>query len=277
MKKRYIPALLAAAGAAFAVCGLDNTLTLQTYTVRSPKITRPFHIVFLSDLHSEKFKDGGERLFSLIDDAHPDCVVLGGDIFDKYDKPADRDRTFQLLRQLRERHDACYFVTGNHELESRCVTEITQKLAYDGFRILGEESFVVTGVTGQKILLGGVDYRSCEEEPAYSQKRAFLREVGQRGLFSVLARHVPMFAPEDASFDLILSGHNHGGLWRFPHTDIGAAGGGKTLLPRFAHGEYHLGDTTLIVGSGVSTKTYLLPRLYNVPEVVQINLSHQCQ
>ena len=272
MKNKNPVIILAAAGTVFAAAGLNNKLKLVEYTVRSEKIMRPVNIVFLSDIHSQKYKDDGQKLFEIIDSAEPDCVIFGGDIVDKYSKTSDDAKTYTLLQKMRSRYKNCYYVTGNHEFESGKADAVRARLEPCGFRFLGDESYILEGVSGQKIIIGGVDYDVDDAERIAEQKAAFIKEADSSGLFSVFVRHVPMFCDDDGRFDLILSGHNHGGLWRLPNTDIGVAGGGKKLFPKYVHGEYNLGGTSLIVGSGITTSTYLLPRIYNQPEILKISL-----
>ncbi len=273
MNKKHFVILTGAAGLAFAAAGINNKLTAEEYTVRSDKITRPVRLVFLSDIHSQKFKDGGEKLLKLISEADPDCVLFGGDVFDKYaDKDADA-KTYALLNTIKLRFKNCFFVSGNHEVESGKKDEFLLKLSSAGLKPLGDESYVFTAESGQKILIGGVDYDPDDYDMAIAQRDSVVQKAQESGLFSVLVRHIPYFIKGDEKIDLILSGHNHGGLWRFPGSNAGVAGGGRKLFPRYVHGEYKLdGDTSLIVGSGISTSTYLLPRLYNVPEVVKISI-----
>lgn len=272
MNKKYYAMIFGAAGLAFAAAGINNILTLKEYTVRSEKITRPFTMVFLSDIHSQKFKDGGRALFELIDSACPDCILLGGDIFDKYAKPEQDGEVYRLIQSIKSKYGNCFYVSGNHEYESGKAADLSQKLRATGINILGDESFVFEGATGQKVIIGGMEYDPENYGRIKEQSDSFSSAAQKSGLFSILVRHVPCFLEGDENFDLILSGHNHGGLWRFPKSDLGVAGGGRKFFPKFVHGEYTLGDTKLIVGSGITTSTYLLPRLYNVPEVVKVTL-----
>lgn len=268
---------VAAAGAVFALFGLDNTLTLADYIIRSEKIKKPVNLVFLSDIHSQNFRDGGEKLIEMIDSAKPDFILFGGDVFDKYSKQKDIDRTKELVNKITGRFENCYYVLGNHEVDSKMGVDYKQLLADTKLNLFSEDIYELTSKNGQKILLGGVDYVRCdngipEDCKAVEYKKEFIKRKEEADLFSVFLRHVPMKTEGDEKIDLILSGHNHGGLWRFPNTNAGVAGGGKKLLPRYVHGEYKNGDSTMIVGSGITTETYLLPRLYNVPEVVSIKL-----
>lgn len=273
MKKKYYAAAAAAGLAVFAAAGLNNDLILKEYTVRSDKVQRPVRIVFLSDIHSQKYKDEGRQLLSLVDEASPDLIIFGGDIFDKHAKLGSDPQTFATIRAIASKYSECFFVTGNHEYDSSKLDRIRQELSAAGVKFLGESSYIVKAATEQKIIVGGVDYLEDDQyQLLYDQREKYIQKVKESGLFSVFARHVPMFSDEDGAFDLILSGHNHGGLWRFPNTDTGVAGGGKRFFPKFTHGEYIFGDTHMIVSSGITTSTYLLPRIYNQPEVVKITI-----
>lgn len=268
-------ASVAAAGALFVVLGFDNNLTTAEYTVRSPKIKKPVSLVFLSDIHSQRYRDGGKKLLSMIDSANPDFVFFGGDIFDKYALEKDIEKTVRLVDEICDKYD-CSYVLGNHEFESKKRINYRKRLINKNLRFFDGKSVELVSKSGQHILLGGADYIECPnpsaEAAAAEAKQKLIDRAEETGLFSVLLRHVPMRTEGDEKIDLILSGHNHGGLWRFPKTNAGIAGGGKTILPEFVHGEYKKGGSTMIVGSGITTHTYLLPRIYNAPEVVKVTL-----
>lgn len=271
MKKKYQFMILGAAGATFAAAGINNKLMLKEYTVRSEKITRPVNIVFISDVHSQRFKDGAKKLIDMIGEANPDCVLFGGDIFDKHTKREKDAEAYRLVHSIKSKFGNCFYVCGNHERESGKAEDVSQRFDASGIKNLGGESYILQAYSGQEIIIGGMDYDENDER-VIAQRESFAAKAEESGLFSVLVRHVPYFVTEDERFDLILSGHNHGGLWRFPNTDVGVAGGERKLFPKYVHGEYRSGGTSLIVGSGITTSTYLLPRLYNQPEVVKITL-----
>ena len=261
-----------AAGLTFAACGINNKLGLTEYTLYSDKVSQKVTLAYLSDIHSQRFKDGGKNLFSVTDSANADCVLLGGDVFDKHGGDSDFDYTFDFLKKIKERYTNVFFAAGNHEYECERLYELKSRTENIGITVLGDESTVFTAFSGQKILIGGTDTLTCDNPVPVNQKKDFIKKAQETGLFSVLLRHVPMNTDGDEKIDLILSGHNHGGLWRIPKTDFGVAGGGKKFFPRFVHGEYAFGETKLIVSSGITTQTYLLPRLYNPPEVLKINI-----
>src|SRR5574344_1196971 len=76
-------------------------------------------------------------------------------------------------------------------------------------------------------------------------------------------------------FDLILSGHAHGGLWRFPPLINGVYAPGQGIFPKYAGGRYNFHTkegTVMIVSRGLAYKSPAVPRILNSPEVVLVEL-----
>ena len=71
-------------------------------------------------------------------------------------------------------------------------------------------------------------------------------------------------------FDLILSGHAHGGHWRFFERGIYAPHQG--LLPKYTHG-IHFGR--FIISTGAVNNTKPIPRFFNAPEILKITIQHK--
>ena len=76
-----------------------------------------------------------------------------------------------------------------------------------------------------------------------------------------------------AGFDLVVSGHAHGGQVRIPGLINGLCAPNQGWFPDYAGGEYCAGETTMIVSRGLSTQAQMhVPRLFNRPELVIITL-----
>ena len=73
-----------------------------------------------------------------------------------------------------------------------------------------------------------------------------------------------------SGYDLVVSGHAHGGQWRLPGVINGLYAPGQGLLPKYAGGLYDLGKTKLVVSRGL--RQDYLPRVFNPPEVVLVRL-----
>ncbi len=83
--------------------------------------------------------------------------------------------------------------------------------------------------------------------------------------YHILLSHHPEYYPLiPDSIDLILSGHAHGGQWRFFNRGVFAPG--QSWWPRYTKGVY---EGRLVVSAGLSNTTWV-PRLFNPTEVVYI-------
>ena len=101
----------------------------------------------------------------------------------------------------------------------------------------------------------------------------FLSEITpDSSRYSILLSHRPE-AFEDyvsSGFDLVFTGHAHGGQFRFPGIG-GIFAPGQGLLPEYDAGEFRSGRTTMIVSRGVGNSIMPL-RIGNPPEVVVLDI-----
>ena len=161
-----------------------------------------FSILHISDLHVELSQGANRRLIELVRDLRYDVCVLTGDY---------RSRTFgpfaaalEGLRLLRANLEApVYAVLGNHD-----TIRMVPGLEAMGIGVLLNESTAI--VRGdQRIHLAGIDdahfYRVDNIQEAAAGIPAYE--------FSILLSHTPEIYRQaaHAGFDLMLSGHTHGG------------------------------------------------------------------
>lgn len=270
-RKQTISALAALAVlVVFTGKGLDNGLTVQRYSVETDKLSEPVRMVFLSDLHSCDYGEGQAKLLNEVEAQCPDLVLLGGDWVDDDFRRLDAGRAYEAAQALAERWPV-FYVTGNHEILSGRAEEIKEKLAGCGVSVLSGSREQVE-IRGQRLQICGL------EDPAAGETawRDALAELGRdldRDLVSVLLTHRPERAEDYGSFDLVLAGHAHGGQWRIPGLINGLIAPDQGLFPAYAGGSYVLeGGGTLIVGRGLARESTRLPRFYNPPEVVAVDL-----
>ena len=85
----------------------------------------------------------------------------------------------------------------------------------------------------------------------------------------ILLLHEPhlyySYGISERKIDLVISGHAHGGQWRFFNRGVFAPGQG--LFPKYTKGLY---DNKLLVSAGMSNTAYPIPRLFNPQEIVII-------
>jgi predicted MPP superfamily phosphohydrolase len=196
---------------------------------------------------------------------------MTGDIFD--DRISNDDSIVFLHTVSKE--FPCYYVCGNHEIYTGKVNEIKASLSDMGITVLEGETVEVC-ISGQIICIGGID-----DPYGFPDKRGRLwedqlEECSQaisEECFSVLLTHRPELAAlyADTDFDLILSGHAHGGQVIIPGIINGLYAPPQGFLPKYAGGTFTLKDSqTMVVSRGLSK--YVRPRVFNRPELVLIEL-----
>ena len=91
----------------------------------------------------------------------------------------------------------------------------------------------------------------------------------------VLLSHRPERVSEYAScgFDLVVAGHVHGGQWHIPFTGYGACSPDQGFFPQYVGGEYPLSNgARMIVSRGLARESTPLPRFFNHPELMLVDL-----
>lgn len=207
--------------------------------------------VFVSDLHDAD----NDIILSTIEECKPDGILVGGD----YTHNAYLNkRGFEFLSRAA---NICpvYTSLGNHE---SITSDIQKKTLETGCTLLDNTFVNVDG-----IIIGGLTsgyfYEDCL--PRLDMLNDFCNGNG----YKILLCHHPEYYEKylkDKSIDLILSGHAHGGQWRFFGRGVYAPGQG--LFPKYTSGMY---DGKLIVGRGLGSKVRI-PRINNRPEVILLNL-----
>jgi predicted MPP superfamily phosphohydrolase len=218
-----------------------------------------FTILHISDMHVDMNADAMRRLTALVGDLNYDLCVLTGDYRGKTFGPFQA--TLDGMQCLRAQLKApVYGVLGNHDT----VQMIPGLEAADIKMLLNECAVIVRG--DQRIYLAGIDdahyFRVDNIEKAGS-------EIPD-GEFSILLSHTPEIYRQaaHADFNLMLSGHTHGGQICLPGSIPVTL---DSVLPRrFGAGawRYHnmIGYTSVGAGSSI------VPVRFNCPP--EITLHH---
>jgi predicted MPP superfamily phosphohydrolase len=93
------------------------------------------------------------------------------------------------------------------------------------------------------------------------------------GLFKILLVHRRSLPATRATFDLIVSGHAHGGQVRIPFLDVGLYSHG-VIFPKYTAGVHSLGGSRMAVSRGLS-RFWFPPRVFNPPEIVSLVLKEK--
>lgn len=267
-RKWLVWLILLAAMILLAVLALDPRMTVRRYTVDSDKINEPIRLAVIADFHGCNYGKGASRLISAVEAEAPDTVLLVGDIFDDV---LPWDDSEALVRSLAEKYP-CYYVTGNHEYWSDEVDEICRIVEAAGAVVLnpGAETLAING---QTINFCGIPdpYACVDTETALCRAAEDIEQDG----FTVLLAHRPEVIDKYAAvgvFDLVVSGHAHGGQVRIPGVLNGLFAPNQGWFPRYAGGQYQVEETTLIVSRGLARESTRVPRIFNRPELVVVEL-----
>ncbi len=175
-----------------------NDVTFKTL----PPLFEGFTILHISDLHVDMNGVAMNRLIELVGSMHYDVCVLTGDY---------RGRTFGpfqpaldgVARVGTHLKQPIYAVLGNHD-----TIQMVPGLEAMGIRVLLNECETIVR-KDQRIYLAGIDDAHFFRVDNIEKAALTI----PRGEFSILLSHTPEVYRQaaHANFDLMLSGHTHGG------------------------------------------------------------------
>lgn len=274
MKKKWKLILVLLIGfIALAYFAFNTRLKEVTYVVKTPKVNTPITLALVTDLHACYYGEGQTTLLNAINKMSPDAILLGGDIFDDV-LPDSNTQVF--LNGIAKLYPI-YYVTGNHEFW-RSETESIFKFMKDANITLLRGESATLEVKGEKIQIHGID------DPDASNKVTDLSFIqGQlekvkdnidTHYYNILLAHRPFYIETylNYDFDLITCGHAHGGQWRIPYLLNGLLAPDEGFFPKYAGGQFFFDQKTLIVSRGLSRESTRIPRIFNRPELVEINI-----
>lgn len=271
-----ICAILGLIGAGVFMLGISDELTVKKYEINAPEINNSIRFAFVSDLHSDSYGENMEQLIDEIDRQKPDILLLGGDLFNYADGD---ENTTAFLKGVSGRYP-CYYAAGNHEFwcgEELYLKKMKILSEFEVTRLSGEAQTI--SVNGEKINICGVDDPDAKDytdtiTESFEQQLRIVSTAAENGNYTILLSHRPekMELYSQYDFDLVLSGHAHGGQWRFPPLINGLYAPHQGLFPKYAGGQYSENGTEMIVSRGLSKKATSLPRVYNPLELVIIDL-----
>lgn len=232
--------------------------------IKSKKIRGNFKTIFIADYHSNPADGVLEIIKSEAEDS--DFVFLGGDIVD--DKAEDYN-VDELLSAIGERET--FYVIGNHEVRRKDLPVLINYFKNNSTYLSRKTS----PISISNFEIYGVDDATVNESD-FNYSLLYFKETLDNEKFNILLVHRPEYFEKymDAGFDLVLTGHAHGGHARLPF--IGAiVAPGQGLFPKFQKGLYTKGEQNMFLTSGASKKKYLVPRYFNRAEVVIINFMEE--
>ena len=255
----------------------NNSIVTSEYIIRSEKLPTSFHnykIVQLSDLHNKSFGKNQSKLVTEVKKLEPDMIVFTGDVIDS--KRYNEEPSLVLMEELVQIAPV-YYVTGNHEVWSQKFDTLEDKLRNIGVHVMRNTTEEIN-VGTDKIQMIGIDdpanVEGTKEEDRMMESitKSMEKVEPERSLFQILLSHRPeMFSLyTEFGFDVVFSGHAHGGQFRIPFVG-GLIAPDQGLFPKYTAGKYRNNQTTMIVNRGLGNS--IIPvRVFNRPEIVLVTL-----
>lgn len=271
--------------------GLLSFVGYQVYQIKSLKIEVKelkykdlpeeldgYRICHISDLHGATFGKRNEKLAQVINALDYDIMCITGDMVHT---DSDYGEAFLNLVSELDREKIKLFVPGNHENYKRTNggyeklnrEVLYRKLSNFKLKVLKGDSYTVPELP---ITFTGLDDNiEMYEETSFSEGEFIPGNhlnMADDGFFNVAMIHRPNYFRKvvDYGYDLMLSGHTHGGIFRL----FGAGGllsPDVKLFPEFDKGIFRYKEGYLNVTSGLGS-SIPFPKTGNRPEVILLVL-----
>lgn len=235
-------------------------MKITEYTIHAD-IEKELTFAFLSDLHDCE----NDILLEALERCYPNAVLVGGDFVhstELYKRGID-------FLTLCARKYPTFCSLGNHE--RKCDRDIAGMVKRSGAVLLDDRATRFEGVN-----IGGLSsgYKQMEKQGHWEKTPApnleFIESFSRLRGTKILLSHHPEYYPryiKGKNIDLTLSGHAHGGQWRFFGRGVFAPGQG--LFPKYTSGIH---DGKFIVSCGLGNQTPF-PRINNEEEIIIIKFS----
>lgn len=256
---------------------LDSNLSFRTSYYRleleSLKLAEgKFKIAHISDLHNRNItRDLSDR----VKEENPDIIAITGDLIDS--NRTDIPQALDFIDRVKDKYPV-YYVPGNHEGRSPHYLELKEALEKRNVVVLTDSWDTIDSPLGKLSICGFTDpefFRFSNSKKTTVGHR--LDRIRPSEHFKVLLAHRPdLFSfYDDRGFDLVLSGHAHGGQVRLPLIG-GLFAPNQGVFPKYSKGLYEGRTSKMIVSRGLGNSVFPL-RIGNKPELVMVNIcnSHE--
>lgn len=302
LKLFLISLIFVSIAASIAIIGCNyignRNFTETFYSVSSLKVNNKIRIIQISDLHNSTFGKDNQKLIDRVQKLKPDLILYTGDMTD-----GENDVAISLCKELSAVAPS-YYIYGNNEVEKYYDVPLEQEDLDEKFGFNNEnrdpnkllentdELTLALEEVGVKVLKNAYDTVTIgqTEVDVYgvltSNPSAFWSYAGKsfsdymyfdQNHLKITAIHEPVvfevYEPESWG-DLVLAGHNHGGLVKIPVIGPLYTLEGGLLPARKGHyvtGRYEVQGRPLIISAGLENKNIF--RINNQPELVIVDIN----
>lgn len=231
-------------------------------TYHSDKLNRDIRIVHLSDLHINRTTPLSRinKIVNAVNGLGADIIVMTGDIID--DDATHMEGQLAALQGLTA-PEGIYVSLGNHEYYSG-LSSVSYRFRKMGFPLLMNRG---TSIGSNNLFIAGIpDAFTAATHPTFNINISQALQKSNEKDYKILLSHTPEVVQnlDKSHFDLVLSGHTHGGQI-FPfHYFVKKAN-------KFLSGEYDVNGINLYVSNGAGIWGPMM-RLFAPSDITVINL-----
>ena len=250
-------------------------MQLTEYKINNCNFNDKIVFALVSDLHG----DDPSEIIDILKKMSPDYILAAGDIFEALDEnhDAENESGFALLSACTDLAPT-FYAPGNHEVGGTLSWSPLWKFSYAKEKNYSAQSMKRLAETGVYFLddrfvtYKGIAFAGLGSALINEDKRPkleFLKDFCALDMPKILICHHPEYYEKylvDMDIDIIVSGHAHGGQWRFFGRGVFAPGQG--FFPKYTSGVY---NNKLVVSRGLK-RSKKIPRIFNKPEVVKIEV-----
>lgn len=277
------------AAAALTVFHLETKrFVVNRYTIASRKLPEAFcgvKFALISDLHNMVYGEGNSRLLLAIEKEKPDFILIAGDML-VAKRGEDFSPAVEFLQKISVRYPV-YYSYGNHECRLRdwehygsmaqdyevAIKDLPLHMLHNRKIRMerGGQSIYICGLEiGKKYFYGLWPHNDMNGQ--YLEERLGKADPGA---FHLLIAHNPLYFPAYAEWgaDLVVSGHNHGGIVTVPFLG-GLVDPNMRIFPKYDKGLFQERDTQMVLSAGTGSHSPYF-RAFNPPEVVIVTLERE--
>lgn len=259
----------------------NNKISITKLKVKS-NVNKRVRIAQISDLHSKEFGKNNNTLYKVIIEQEPDIIVATGDLIDSNMKRINE--IIEFCSRLNKRVPV-YYILGNNEMRCSGVNEIVEKLKQKNINVLENEIATIKIKDNIINILGLAEKRVDKGEMFYSKINSRYEIENVDSLFrklenligiKIVLSHYPEnyeyvgdYSYSKYNFDIMFSGHAHGGQFILPGLG-GVFAPGQGLFPKYYKGIYGK-KNKLVVSRGLGNSGFPL-RLFNRPDLVIVDI-----
>ena len=248
-----------------------HRFVIKEYTFSSSKIKEPKTIVFLSDLHENEYEIKGEKynegLLRAIDGIAPDIILSGGDMLTSHKKPGKCriNELTDFFGRLAKKYPV-FCANGNHEtriyekesLYKNMYEEYEAGLCRRKVTVLKDKSRALNDIVISGLEIPTKYYKSKSKKDFDENVIKSKINEPSKDKFNILLCHDPAHFETACSlgFDLVLSGHVHGGIAVLPYIG-GVISTERKLFPFYDGGLFLKVKTGKVVRHAVERMVYL--------------------